>query len=50
MDSNNPRGIRYHAEYIPDAEKMVKALKIVRDMPVPEKHSSPKQNDPKEGA
>ncbi|WP_199924931.1 hypothetical protein [Paenibacillus sp. IHBB 10380] len=30
-----PQGIRYTAEYEPDMEKMVKALKIVQEAPMP---------------
>lgn len=32
-----PPGITYKAEYEPDMEKMVKALKIVQESPNPEK-------------
>lgn len=35
-----PPGITYKAEYEPDMEKMVKALKIVQEAPNPEKVES----------
>jgi len=33
----NPPGITYNAEYTPDMEKMVEALRIIHEAPVPEK-------------
>lgn len=47
---SNPRGLRYQAEYIPDMDKMVKALEIVRELPAPEKDSPSTEGDLKEGA
>ncbi|NJJ37870.1 hypothetical protein [Paenibacillus apii] len=31
----NPKGIHYNATYEPDMDKMVKALRIVKDAPAP---------------
>ncbi|BFH63959.1 hypothetical protein [Paenibacillus azoreducens] len=36
----NPPGITYNPEYEPDMEKMVKALKILHEAPIPEKKKS----------
>ncbi|MBO2942771.1 hypothetical protein JJQ72_02070 [Paenibacillus sp. F411] len=33
----NPSGITYRAEYEPDMERMVEALRIVHEAPHPEK-------------
>lgn len=35
-----PPGITYKAEYEPDMEKMVKALKIIKEAPNPDKVES----------
>lgn len=47
---NNPPGIKYKAEYEPDMERMVKALKIVKEAPPPKKVEDLKQDDLREGA
>ncbi|WP_168928836.1 hypothetical protein [Paenibacillus dokdonensis] len=44
----NPPGITYQAEYEPDMEKMVKALRILHEAPNPEKKSE--EDELQEGA
>ncbi|MUG45482.1 hypothetical protein [Paenibacillus woosongensis] len=46
----NPQGITYKAEYEPDMERMVEALKIVKEAPLPKKDDSNKQDELQEGA
>ncbi|WP_157261246.1 hypothetical protein [Paenibacillus wynnii] len=40
---DNPRGIQYIATYEPDMNKMVKALRIVKEAPVVKPLLEPKQ-------
>lgn len=47
---NNPPGITYEAEYEPDKEKMVKALRIVKESPLPRKEEAQKKDELQEGA
>lgn len=46
---NNPPGITYEAEYEPDMERMVEALRIVKEAPHPKKELQ-KRDDLQEGA
>ncbi|MCM3699242.1 hypothetical protein [Paenibacillus macerans] len=48
--SGNPPGITYQAEYEPDMERMVKALKIVKEAPLPKKEETTNQDELREGA
>ncbi|MRN56792.1 hypothetical protein [Paenibacillus monticola] len=43
----NPKGIQYSASYEPDMDKMVKALRIVKDSPLvkPKVESQQKQSE-----
>lgn len=43
----NPKGIQYNATYEPDMDKMVKALRIVKDAPEPKakKESGQEQSE-----
>ena len=47
---NNPPGITYEAEYEPDMESMVKALRIVKEAPMPKKEEALKKDELQEGA
>ncbi|MDY7989801.1 hypothetical protein UY286_05235 [Paenibacillus polymyxa] len=45
--ADTPKGIRYQAVYEPDTERMIKALEIIRDMPI---DNSEQAEDTREGA
>jgi len=47
---NNPPGITYEPEYEPDMDRMVEALRIVKDAPIPKKEEIQKRDDLQEGA
>ncbi len=46
----NPPGIKYEAEYEPDMERMVKALRVVKEAPMPDKEAVPEKDELQEGA